>query len=167
MVVAINLMGPFRVQVDDQPVPDAMWARRDAASLVKLLALRRSRRLHREQAMDLLWPDLDVAEAAPRLHKAAHYGRKAIGRADAVVLRGEMIALLPGLPVSVDVDDFEKAAEQALGRRLGQGGGRRAGSLPRRAVAGRPLRRMGQRASRTPGGGCAISSCGRPTGGAR
>ena len=114
MVVAINLMGPFRVQVDDQPVPDAMWARRDAASLVKLLALRRSRRLHREQAMDLLWPDLDVAEAAPRLHKAAHFGRKAMGRADAVVLRGEMIALLPGLPVSVDVDDFEKAAEQAL-----------------------------------------------------
>ncbi len=114
VVVAINLLGRFRVLVDDRPVPDDAWSRRDAASLVKLLALRRDRRLHREQVMDLLWPDLDVAEAAPRLHKAAHFARKALGRADAVVLHGEMVSLFPGLPVRVDADDFERAAEEAL-----------------------------------------------------
>jgi pimeloyl-ACP methyl ester carboxylesterase len=37
-----------------------------------------------------------------------------MGRADAIVLRGEMVSLLPGVPVSVDVDEFEKAAEEAL-----------------------------------------------------
>ncbi len=114
MAVAINLLGPFRVVVGGQPVPDAAWARRDATSLIKLLALKRGRSLHREQVMDLLWPDVDPVEAAPRLHKAAHFARKAMGRPDAVVLRGEMVSLLPDVPVSVDVDDFERAAEEAL-----------------------------------------------------
>jgi len=112
--VAISLLGPFRVEVDHQTVPEAAWNRRDAASLVKLLALRRDRRLHREQVVDLLWPDLDVAEATPRLHKAAHFARKALCRADAVVLRGEMVSLLPGEKVSVDADEFEQAATLAL-----------------------------------------------------
>lgn len=114
MATAISLLGPFRVSVDDQAVPEELWARRDAASLVKLLALRRDHRLHREQVIDQLWPDLDVEEAAPRLHKAAHYARKAIGRPDALVLRGEMVSLLPGAPLVIDVDDFEAAAETAL-----------------------------------------------------
>ncbi len=114
MGVEIRLLGPFQVLLDGQPVPDDLWTRRDAASLVKVLALRRGSQLHREQVMDLLWPDLGVDEAAPRLHKAAHFARKAIGRADAVVLRGEMVSLLPGPPVTVDVDDFEKSAHEAL-----------------------------------------------------
>ncbi len=114
MAVEIKLLGPFQVVLDGQPVPDDMWTRRDAAGLVKLLALTRDRRLHREQVMDMLWPDLGVDDAAPRLHKAAHFARKAIGRSDAVVLRGEMVSLLPALPVTVDVDDFEKSARDAL-----------------------------------------------------
>jgi pimeloyl-ACP methyl ester carboxylesterase len=36
------------------------------------------------------------------------------GRPDAVVLRDQMVALLPGAPVTVDVDDFERAATLAL-----------------------------------------------------
>ena len=114
MGVAINLLGPFRVEVDGRPVPKESWARRDAAGLVKLLALRRGRRLHREQVMDLLWPDVDPAEAAPRLHKAAYFARKAMGVPDAVVLRDEMVTLLPGTAVDVDAEDFECAAEEAL-----------------------------------------------------
>ena len=133
MTVAINLLGPFRVQVDERPVPEEVWTRRDAASLVRLLALRRDHRLHREQVMDALWPDLDVDEAAPRLHKAAYFARKAMGRPDAVVLRGEMVALLPGAAVDVDVDDFEKAGDEALG------GGSTAAGAVLDAYPGEPL----------------------------
>jgi DNA-binding SARP family transcriptional activator/pimeloyl-ACP methyl ester carboxylesterase len=114
VVVAINLLGPFRVTVDVQPVPHGAWSRRDAASLVKLLALARGRQLHREQVMDSLWGDLPVLEAAPRLHKAAHFARKTIGRADAVVLRGETAYLFPGETVTVDATEFENAAREAL-----------------------------------------------------
>ena len=114
MSVEIRLLGPFQVVLDGQPVREDTWTRRDAAGLVKLLALRRGGQLHREQVMDIFWPDLGPEEAAPRLHKAAHFARKAIGRADAVVLRGELVLLLPGLPVTVDVDEFEKSAQEAL-----------------------------------------------------
>ena len=114
MTLTIRLLGPFRAEVDGRAVPDDCWSRRDAASLVKLLALRSDRRLHREQVMDLLWPGLSEPEAAPRLHKAAHFARRSLGRADAVVLRDQMVALLPGVPVTVDADDFEQAAAQAL-----------------------------------------------------
>ena len=65
--------------------------------------------------MDPLWPDLTVAEAAPRLHKAAHYARRALGEdRTAIVLRNETVALLPDAEVVVDVDVFERAAEEAL-----------------------------------------------------
>ncbi|HKE97400.1 MAG TPA: AAA family ATPase [Actinomycetes bacterium] len=113
--VEIRLLGVFGVVLDGRPVPAGAWPRRQAASLVKLLALAPGRRLHREQVVDALWPDLGVEEAAPRLHKLAHYARRALGEdRDAVVLRDERVALLPGADVVVDAHAFQEAAEQAL-----------------------------------------------------
>ena len=114
MAVDIHLLGRFVVCVDGRPVPDEAWSRRDAASLVKVLALAEGRELHREQVIDRLWPDLTVEEAAPRLHKAAHFARRAFGRPDAIVLRQERVSLLPGEAVRVDLPDFESAAKAAL-----------------------------------------------------
>lgn len=112
--VELDLLGAFRVRVGGRPVPDAAWSRRDAAALVKVLALEPGGCLHREQLMDRLWPDLDVAAAAPRLHKAAHFARRAMDLQEAIVLRGEMVLLLPGLPVTIDATAFEQAALAAL-----------------------------------------------------
>jgi pimeloyl-ACP methyl ester carboxylesterase/DNA-binding SARP family transcriptional activator len=114
MRVEIGLLGPFSVRVDGSVLSEARWARRDAVSLVKVLALSDGGRRHREQVMDLLWPGLDVADAGPRLHKAAHYARRAIGSADAVVLKGDMVSLLPEADVTVDLTAFEAAAANAL-----------------------------------------------------
>jgi len=108
------MLGPFGVQVDGQPVDESAWSRRDAAALVRLLALSPGRRLHREQVMDALWPDLAPADAAPRLHKAAHYARRGLGSAETVVLRGDAVLLLPGRDVEVDAEQFEAAAREAL-----------------------------------------------------
>ncbi|HSE71772.1 MAG TPA: alpha/beta fold hydrolase [Nocardioidaceae bacterium] len=134
MPVQISLIGPFRVSVDDRPVPDASWVRKDAAGLVKVLALSSARRLHREQVVDLLWPDLTLDEAAPRLHKAAHYARRATGRADAIVLRHEMVSLFPDEAVEVDVPAFEAAAASALAE-----GSPAAAEKVLEAFAGEPL----------------------------
>ena len=60
--------------------------------------------------MDLLWPDLLLEQAAPRLHKAAHYARAALGVPTAVVLSGDVVALLPDAQVAVDVELFDEAA---------------------------------------------------------
>jgi DNA-binding SARP family transcriptional activator len=68
--VEIHLLDAFAVHLDGTPVADTAWARRDAAALVKVLALAEGRWLHREQVIDRLWPELDLDGAAPRLHKA-------------------------------------------------------------------------------------------------
>ena len=109
----IRLLGRFVVRRHGVDVDPVHWRRRPAASLVKLLALAPSGRLHREQVIDALWPDTDVAEAAPRLHKAVHFARRALGP-DALSTAGETVQLFPsGLPV-VDVLEFEEAAARAL-----------------------------------------------------
>ena len=118
MSVEISLLDAFAVQIDGTPVADAAWARRDAAALVKVLALAEGRRLHREQLLDRLWPELDVDGAGPRLHKAAHYARRAMDRPNAIVLRDEMVALFPGVAVDIDAVEFERDARAAL-----EGGG--------------------------------------------
>src|SRR6476619_6625608 len=123
MDVRITLLGGFEVSVAGTPVPAAHWRRRHAAALVKILALVPGRRLHREQLIDILWPELTVDEAAPRLHKAAHYARRALGQPDSVVLAGEMVALWPDADVQVDVALFQAQAETALAARDAAAGG--------------------------------------------
>ena len=63
MSVEILLLGRFAVRVGDREIPPSAWSRRQAAGLVKLLALAPRRQLHREQVMDALWPDVPVDEA--------------------------------------------------------------------------------------------------------
>jgi predicted ATPase/DNA-binding SARP family transcriptional activator len=114
MRVDIRLLGGFEVTIDGEQVAGGAWRRRQASSLVKLLALQPGRRLLRDQVIDALWPDLLVDEAAPRLHKAAHFARGALGARETVVLAGESVTLLPHAEVSVDVDRFQVEAAEAL-----------------------------------------------------
>ena len=114
MNVEIDLLGGFAVRVDGRPIPAADWRRRKAASLVKLLALAPRHTLHREQVIDALWPDTAIDDAGPRLHKAAHFARRALGDSSALVLSGETVWLFPDAHVVVDVEEFERSAKQAL-----------------------------------------------------
>jgi DNA-binding SARP family transcriptional activator len=114
----IELLGGFRVAVGTSTVPEASWARRRAAAVLKLLALAPGHRLQREHVMDVLWRDLDPAAAAANLRKAVHYARRALGT-DAtrlLVSAGELLCLSPA-DVWVDVDAFRAAV--ARGRRAG------------------------------------------------
>ena len=114
MGVQVRLLGGFGVVRDGVPVAADAWGRRQAAQLVQLLALARDRRMHREQVIDALWPGLSWESAGPRLHKAAHYARRALDDPDAVVLRHELVALFPGRDdVEVDVHEFTRTAHQA------------------------------------------------------
>jgi DNA-binding SARP family transcriptional activator len=73
--------------------------------------------MHREQLLDVLWPDLDQAAGARRLTKALHFARRALA-AGQVRLRDDLVSLEAN-GLWVDVDVFESAArsgdtEQAL-----------------------------------------------------
>ncbi len=113
-LIRIRLLGRFEVAVNGGPVADSGWTRRHAATLVKLLALAPGRRLHREQVLDAVWPDDDIDAAVPKLHKAAHFARRATGRADTIVLRNETVELFADSVVDIDAVVFETVARAAL-----------------------------------------------------
>ena len=113
MRLTVRLLGEFAVEVDNRVVPASAWSRRSAASLVKLLSLAPGRSMHREQVLDALWPDASPEAATTRLHKAAHFARRAVD-AEVVVLRRDLASLAPDADVSVDVDRFEALVDGAL-----------------------------------------------------
>src|SRR5437763_13549457 len=104
--IRIRLLGRFEVAVNGAAVADSGWTRRHAATLVKLLALAPGRRLHREQVLDAVWPDDAIEDAVPKLHKAAHYARRATGYADTIVLRNDTVELFADFSVEIDAVVF-------------------------------------------------------------
>lgn len=110
----LELLGGFRAAVGKQVVPDDAWRRRKAAGLVKLLALSPGHRLHREQVMDTLWPELSPDAAAANLRKAVHYARRAFdGEGDRVIASVGELLCLPADGVWIDVEALRSAAAQA------------------------------------------------------
>jgi predicted ATPase len=117
--VVIKLLGGFSATRGGEPLAPSVWRLRKGRELVKILSLAPGHRLHREQLMEALWPDLDPVAGANNLHQVVHVARRALG-ADAIELREELLTLR----ASVDIDEFERAAEQA--RRSGSAGTYRA-----------------------------------------
>jgi predicted ATPase len=104
----VTLLGGFAAEAGGSPVPDSAWRLRKARELVKLLALADGHRLHREQAMDVLWPERDPGSAANNLNQAVHAARKALG-AEAIELQDGLLRL----DADLDVEAFELAAIDA------------------------------------------------------
>ena len=117
--VRIWLLDGFRMSVGSRTIEGNEWRLKKAGSLVKLLALTQGHRLHREQVMDVLWPELDTEPAANNLHRALHFARAALGDTPAnttsryLTLRGDLLTLCPNGPLWVDVEAFESAAATA------------------------------------------------------
>jgi predicted ATPase len=106
--LSVTLLGGFDASVDGVPVTERAWRLKKARELVKLLALAPGHRLHREQAMDVLWREHGPAAAANNLNQAVHVARRALG-ASAIEVRDEVLHLA----ADVDVDAFEAAAASA------------------------------------------------------
>jgi predicted ATPase/DNA-binding SARP family transcriptional activator/DNA-binding CsgD family transcriptional regulator len=110
------LLGGFRVSVGPRTIEQEQWRLRKAAALVKLLALTPSHRLHREQAMDALWPDSSRKAASNNLRQTLHAARRALDPSlgsEYLVSEDEQLLLCPQGELWVDVDAFEEAAATA------------------------------------------------------
>jgi predicted ATPase/DNA-binding SARP family transcriptional activator len=110
------LLGGFRVSVGSRIVPPDAWRLRKAATLVKLLALAPGHRMHREQTMDLLWPDSDRKAASNSLRSTLYTARKILDPATGsryLASEDESLVLCPEGDLWVDVDAFERAAATA------------------------------------------------------
>jgi predicted ATPase/DNA-binding SARP family transcriptional activator/DNA-binding CsgD family transcriptional regulator len=116
--VRVWLLGDFRVSVGTRIIEDGQWRLRKAAALVKLLSLTPDQRLHREQVMDLLWPDLEKKAASNNLRQTLHAARKALASDSSegsryLASKDESLVLCPEGGLWVDVDAFEEAAATA------------------------------------------------------
>ena len=70
------LLGGFQVTVGARRIEQSEWRLKKAIALVKLLALAPGHRLHREQAMDLLWLEANRKAASNNLRTTLHATRK-------------------------------------------------------------------------------------------
>jgi two-component SAPR family response regulator len=116
--VRIGLLGGFSVSVGERKVDESAWRLRKAASLLKLLALAPGHRLHRERAMDLLWPESSKKAASNNLRQALHVARRTLHpdpeiNSRYLTLSGEQLLMCPQGQLWVDVEAFEEAAATA------------------------------------------------------
>ena len=114
----ITLLGGFSVSVGSRTIEEGAWHLRKAANLVKLLALSPGHRMHREQVMGVLWPELDSRAAANNLRYVLHVARRTFDLDPSAAsrylsLHGEQLALCPDDQLRVDVEAFEEAAAAA------------------------------------------------------
>ena len=117
-VLCIGLLGVFSISAGDSVIADEAWRLRKAKTLVKLLALAPERRLHVEQAAELLWAGRDPDSARNNLHQAIFAARRALDSIGLdgsryLELREELILLSPEDPVRIDAVAFEQLAAAA------------------------------------------------------
>src|SRR5262245_21972104 len=107
--IRIFLLGRFEVACGERILPAEAWTRRKAAALLQRLAL--ERRLLKDQAIEFLWPEADLASGANNLYRTLHALRQTLngtlgsGAADAIV-RFEDGVLSLNESTWVDTDEF-------------------------------------------------------------
>ena len=110
----IQLLGSFRVHLNGQDLNAERWPRR-LANLLKLVALSPNGRLHRDEVLETLWPELPAKAAMNNLHGTLHALRQLLPNLPPSYLRIKEHYLVLGPPegVSVDVKIFIAQAERA------------------------------------------------------
>jgi predicted ATPase/DNA-binding SARP family transcriptional activator/Tfp pilus assembly protein PilF len=122
VALRVQTLGAFRVWIGTQAVPAEAWTRRRAGSLFKSLLGSPEYRLHREQALELLWPDAAPTVGAANLRGAIHRLRKILDRPAApshLQPEREWLVLAPSplgpaSPDWLDAATFVAAAKVAL-----------------------------------------------------
>src|SRR6185312_5848757 len=114
----IELLGHFRVSAAGIELPADVWRGRNAAQLVKRLALAPDHAMLREQLIDFLWPDADIASASNSLRQTLHLARRQLRLLpldSTQILRsyGERVQLYPADQCWTDVHAFELATQAA------------------------------------------------------
>lgn len=117
----ILLLGRFQVLAFGARLGDEDIPGRKTPALLKLLALAPDHQLSRDEAVELLWPDLGRGGAA-QLSKALHQLRKSLGPGAPGAATGgwlaatrSLVRLAPPEGLATDIAAFERSARAALG----------------------------------------------------
>lgn len=119
-LVHITLLGGFRVERGGDARRALDWPRRSAKTLTKLLAAHPHHALHREQIIDVLWPEVRADSALNNFGKALHAARRVFEpglerRQESAYLRlSDSMLVLDTSRMVIDVDVFEQLAGDAV-----------------------------------------------------
>ncbi|MCU7948240.1 MAG: AAA family ATPase [Candidatus Thiodiazotropha sp. (ex Cardiolucina cf. quadrata)] len=120
-VLNIFLLGRFNLLLAGKSLSVDKLPGRKSGALLKLLALQDHNQLARDQAMDLLWPDLSSSSASAQLYKAIHHIRHSfstcLGDTPAgswIELSKNTVRLTAPEGVITDTSEFEAAARSGL-----------------------------------------------------
>ena len=126
-MLRIQTLGGFRVWLGDQELPPTAWTREKALHLLQLLITLRRKRPHKEQIIDLLWPDLDPETGDRDFRVALNALQNALEPDRAprtpshVIIRSELNYSLNLDEIWIDADAFEEhlaAANQGANQNL-------------------------------------------------
>ena len=121
-LVRVRLLGPFAIYLGGKSA--GPWPRRSAKRLLALVFLSPKRRISREAASDVLFPDIAPRAAANALYNALSAARAVLsdlgGPATALLVADHTnIYISSRAPVEVDLDTHEVSIQAALGMEPG------------------------------------------------
>jgi predicted ATPase/DNA-binding SARP family transcriptional activator len=111
------LLAAFHIQWGEKSLTAQQIRLRKGRDLIKLLALAPDHQMHREQLMEMLWPDRSPEAAAHSLSQTLYALRPLLAELDPsirVQFEDECLVFSAEGGVSTDVEDFEQAARSAL-----------------------------------------------------
>lgn len=137
----LRCLGPFAVLRDGRLVPPEQFARRRSLTLLKILLTRYGKPVHREELMELLWPEADPRAARTLLNVVVHYLRRGLepdapadGRSSFIHTSGDAYWFNIEAPHRLDSQEFlalaRRASDEEQAGRPGE-----AIALYRRAIA--------------------------------
>ena len=116
---AIRSLGIFAVLRDDAPIPSSEWLSKKSRDLLRLLVARRGRAIHRETAIETLWPGVGSPEGDNRLAVAISRARSVLDPKkdlpqDAYIATHEDVIWLRTDEIDVDVERFLRLGAAGL-----------------------------------------------------
>lgn len=123
-MLRMYLLGQFSVERKEgdewHVIANRTWQRRRARALLGCLLSQAGRRMGREQAMEALWPDLDIDTASNRLNGAVHELRQILepnltrpAASTLLRLEREILTLADASLIWVDAEAFETLLNRA------------------------------------------------------
>jgi DNA-binding SARP family transcriptional activator len=116
--VSIHCLGGFNVTVGGASVPIDAWQSKKARDLLKVLVARRGRAVHREELVEILWPDDDPRRTANRLSVALSVVRSVLSSdgdqpQDDVLVTDRSTVRLATERVGIDLEEFHSEVASA------------------------------------------------------
>lgn len=119
-VLSLTMFGQFSVAISDQEVALDKLPGRKAITLLKLVALQTHHQLLKDQAIELLWPNLPASSASTQLYKAIHHLRGIFNNSSGasehnwIALNKSMIELSAPDGVISDIQHFENSGRKGI-----------------------------------------------------